>query len=95
MKPDEVFRFTAAEREQLERGWAEMVAEREVEQWRAAIGAAAPGLVAQAVKASRVAGRRGRMRRAYGYATRFAGVLTVCVVAGSVGLFLAAAVAAR
>ncbi|MET9468473.1 hypothetical protein ABZY44_27540 [Streptomyces sp. NPDC006544] len=88
MRPEEVFRFTAEERAELEAGWVDMLADQEAAVVSAAIQDAAPELVRRAVRESRR--RRSRARRAYDFAARFTGPLTVFMVAASVGLFLGA-----
>ncbi|MGP3687356.1 hypothetical protein ACTVZO_22085 [Streptomyces sp. IBSNAI002] len=89
MKPEEVFRFTADQRAELEAGWVDMLAEYQAAEVSAAIEEAAPELVKRAVReASR---RRGRVRRAYDFAARFTGPLMVFMIFGGVGLFLGAA----
>ncbi|WP_404958980.1 hypothetical protein [Streptomyces sp. 147326] len=85
-----MFAFTAEQRAELEAGWVDMLADQEAAEVSAAIREAAPVLVQRAVQEARR--RRGRLRRAYDFAARFAGPLTAFMVAASVGLFLSAAV---
>ncbi|MFK0233713.1 hypothetical protein [Streptomyces vinaceus] len=82
MKAEEVFRFTAAQRAELEGGWVAMLADQEAAEWSAAIREAAPVLVDRAARAGRP---RSRIRRAYDYAARFAGPLLIATVVGSTG----------
>ncbi|WP_079405486.1 hypothetical protein [Streptomyces sp. 3211] len=83
MKAEEVFRFTAAQRAELEGGWVAMLADQEAAEWSAAIREAAPVLVDRAARAGRRP--RSRIRRAYDYAARFAGPLLIATVVGSTG----------
>ncbi|MCY0942615.1 hypothetical protein [Streptomyces antarcticus] len=89
MKPEEVFRWTAEERAELEAGWVDMLAAQEAAVVSAAIREAAPVLVQRAVREARR--RRSRGRRVYDFAARFTGPLMVFMIFGSVGLFLGAA----
>lgn len=89
MRPEEVFCFTAEQRAELEAGWVDMIADHQAAELSAAIEEAVPVLVERAARVARR--RRSRARRAYDYAARFTGPLTVFMVAASVGLFLGAA----
>ncbi|MGW4158841.1 hypothetical protein [Streptomyces sp. NPDC004788] len=92
MKPEEVFRFTGAERRELEAGWTQMLAEGEAEDWARAVEAAAPGLVmVAAAEVDRQTRRpRGRLRRSYDFVARFTGPLMVFMISAALGFFVAA-----